>query len=129
MNADNYYQASADFLNASDKFLSKGGKFPKEINFGGAGIGGIIAGVLAGAVRTGTMKSKMKTIRSATTANDAVVPGTFKLRRQNDVYINTTVTRVKRESSSSGGGGHSSYHSSSSGSSGRSHGSGGGRKF
>ena len=129
MYADNYYQACVDFLDASDLFLSKGGRFPKNINFPGAAGGGIVAGGLAGLMRTGSMKRKMKTIRKATTANDSVVPGTFNLRRQNDLYINTTVTRVKRQTSSSGSGGRSSYHSSGSSSGGRSYGSGGGRKF
>ncbi|MDO4800096.1 MAG: TPM domain-containing protein [Bacillota bacterium] len=74
------------------------------------------------AIVMGIWYSTMKNIRRATDASGYSDPTGLKLTYQQDVYLHTSVTRVRKQSSnSSGGGGGSS-------SSGRSHG-GGGRSF
>jgi len=86
------------------------------------------AGVLVGLISVSSKKRAMKTVRTAGNASDYLVPGSFVLWKNRDVYLYSHVTRVKRETENRSGGGHSSYsggHSSFGGS----HYSGGGRSF
>jgi len=74
-----------------------------------------------------SMKSQLKTARAKPLAHDYVVPGSFRLSYNRDVFVNSHVTKVPRpkdSSGSSGGHGGSTVHPSSSG---RVHGGGGGR--
>ena len=92
----------------------------------GFNILGAIGGALAVAfIGTGSMKSKLKSVRSKPAASDYVKNGSLNITNSNDMYLYRHVSKVKIESSSSSGGGGSSSHRSSSG---RSHG-GGGRSF
>lgn len=68
----------------------------------------------------GNMKRKMNPVRRAEAAANYIVPGSYKLRDYNEIFLNRTVTRAAKPKSSSGGGG------SHVGSSGTSHGGGGG---
>lgn len=79
-------------------------------------------GVIAGLIRVGSMKKKMKTVVAAVSAKNYLAEGTYDLRNMNEVFVRSVVTKTARERSSSSGGGH---HS---GSSGVSH-SGGGFSF
>lgn len=72
-------------------------------------------------------KSMNKSISKAVTATEYVVPGSFRIARVDERFINSKVTKTRKPEpsstrSSGGGGGHYS-------SSGRSHGGGGGRHF
>ncbi|MBP3921706.1 MAG: TPM domain-containing protein [Ruminiclostridium sp.] len=84
----------------------------------------IIVAVIVAFAGTGSMKSKLKTVRSKPAASDYVKANSLDITNSNDVYLYRHVSKVKIESSSSSGGGSSSHRSSS----GRSHG-GGGRSF
>ena len=64
---------------------------------------------------TGVMKGQQKTVRSQPAADNYVKPGSFQLRRERDVFLYRTVSRVKKPEQDSSGG--SSTHTSSSGSS------------
>ncbi|MBO7376644.1 MAG: TPM domain-containing protein, partial [Clostridia bacterium] len=78
-----------------------------------------VIGLIAAAIHIGKLKRELVSVESRQEANDYIVPNSMKLTNQQDVYLYSTVTRVRRESSSSSGGG---SHTSSSG---RSHGGGG----
>ncbi len=83
------------------------------------------AGALLALIVTGSMKSKMKTVRMAGDASGYVRRDSMYLTQSNDQFLYKNVTRTLRQSSSSGSSHHGggSYHSSSSGAShGGSHG-------
>ena len=72
-------------------------------------------------------KGANKSISKAVTATEYVVPGSFRISRLDERFINSKVTKTRKpepSSSRSGGGGGGHYSSS-----GRSHGGGGGRHF
>lgn len=62
------------------------------------------------------MKGQMKTIRKKAGAASYVKEGSFRLTRQQDIYLYTTTRRRKIESNSGGSGGSSTFRSSSGGS-------------
>ena len=82
----------------------------------------IVVAVIVALIGTGTMKAKLKTVRSKPAASDYVRRDSLNITASNDIYLYRNVSRVRVQSSSSSGGG---SHRSSSG---RSHG-GGGRSF
>ena len=82
----------------------------------------VIGLVIAGIVIL-IMRSSMNTKRPQRSAVSYLTDGTYDLRRQQDIYLYSQVTKVRRQSQSSSGGG-SSVHRSSGG---RSHGGGHGR--
>ncbi len=84
-------------------------------------ISAVVALVIAGMAHS-KEKGKLTSVQSAVYAGDYVVPNSLNVYGGSDLYLYSTVTRVRRESSSSGGGGGHSSHSSSSGGS---HGGGG----
>ena len=87
-------------------------------------------GALVGLIVVGVLKSQLKTVYQATSARNYAVPGSFKLRRVNELYLYSSVTQVPKappaEKSDGFGGGFGSFGGG--GSSGFSHG-GGGRTF
>ena len=80
-----------------------------------------IASVI-GLIYLSSLKKKMKTVQAAVSAKNYLVDGTYDLRRMNEVFVRSAVTRTPRQKSSSSGGGGSHF-----GSSGVSHSGGGGR--
>ena len=84
---------------------------------------GLVVGLIVLSVR----KSQLKTVRQATSAHNYTVPGSFHLRRINELYLYSHVTQTERpQSTGRGGGGGGGFGGG--GSSGFSHG-GGGRSF
>jgi len=87
---------------------------------------GLVPGIIIALIVVAVLRVNMKTINTATSARQYIVPGSFKLTKEKDKFINVTVKRIysppPKSDSSSGG---SSSFSSSSGSSF----SGGGGKF
>ena len=79
--------------------------------------------LLAAAIAHSREKKRLQSVQQAMYAGDYVVPNSLNVYGGSDLYLYSTVSRVRRESSSSssGGGGHSSHSSSSGGS----HGGGG----
>jgi uncharacterized protein len=69
-------------------------------------------------IAAGVMRAKMSTVRPKTEANRFIIPGSLVFTRQQDIFLYSTVTRIRRDDSSSG---------SHTGSSGSSHGGGGGK--
>lgn len=133
LSAGNYYAAFGRYLNMAQDYLKQAaqghpydsaGSYAggRSVNYGAWAIGIPIAALVIALITVSIMKYGMKTARKRTEAGEYVRPGSFRLTRQQDIYLYSHVTKVKIETSSSGGG--SSTHTSSSG---RSHGGGGGR--
>lgn len=101
----------------------------------GKAVIGVIIGLIAAAITTSSMKSKLKSVRLETGASGYAVKNSLNLTNQTDHLMYANVSRIARSTDSGSGRtggsrpsgmGHS--HSSFSGSSGTHH-SGGGRKF
>ena len=116
-----YDSAGRQFLNLVDQKLKFGFLTPSM---------GKIAlcvgiGLFAAWLIVGSMKSSMKSVRQATSARNYVVPGSFRLRGVNEMFLYRNVTQTARQTQNRSGGGGSFGGG---GSSGISHG-GGGRRF
>ncbi|MGI6264678.1 MAG: TPM domain-containing protein, partial [Acutalibacteraceae bacterium] len=83
--------------------------------------GSLLAGLIVALIGTGSMKSKLKTVRFQAAASSYLKPGSLNVTQARETFLYTHVDRVAKPQSSSSGG--SSTHTSSSGSS---HGGGGG---
>lgn len=79
-------------------------------------------GLVAALITTGSMRSKLKTVRRQAAASDYVKAGSMKVTQSRDFFLYRQVNR--REKAQSSGSGGSRTHTSSSG---RTHGGGGGR--
>ncbi len=85
------------------------------------------AGLIVAGLAVAGMKGSMQNVQLATSANSYVVPNSFRMRRQNEIFLHSSIVQTARQNErtgSGGGGGGISV-----GSSGFSHGGGGGRKF
>ena len=76
---------------------------------------GLAVGLVVALIITGIWKRQLKSVRSKSAAADYVLPGSLQITGSQDLYLYSTVTKVKRQQSSSSGS-----------SSGRSHSGGGG---
>lgn len=83
-------------------------------------------GLLVGWLIVRGMQGRMNNVHTATSASSYLVPGSFHLRRQQEVFLYSHVTQTARQTQRKGGGGGGGFHI---GSSGISHGGLGGRKF
>jgi len=125
---DGEYAAGVEnYFNNVDKLFSTGrvprasGEYAKL-----GGIAGVI-GLIVSAISQAFLRSGMKTVSVARSAESYLEPGSLKLTHSRDIFLHRSVTRTRRKTESrSGGGGGSSGHTSSS--SGHSF-SGGGRSF
>ena len=70
----------------------------------------------------------MKNVQLATSANTYVVPNSFHMRRQNEIFLHSSIVQTARQTEKTGGNGPGGGGISI-GSSGISHGGGGGHKF
>lgn len=104
-------------INEKGEFVKKKGPFPIWWILGFS--------LIASGIFVGVAASKHKLVKVAVQANNYIVPGSLKLTKKNDQFLNRYVSKTYIPPSSSSSGGGSSSHSSSSG---RSHG-GGGRSF
>ena len=91
-------------------------------------IGGLIVSVVLGISIAGSAKKAMNTVRTAANADRYAVPGSFNMRRSNDIFLYMTVVRTEKPKNNGGGGGGSRFSGGYSSSGGMSF-SGGGRKF
>lgn len=133
MEIESFYSAATTVLDYAEKMYLKGWVLPK-INYLMPVIIGLILGFIIAKARTSINKSALSNIRKATSADDYYVDGSFHLGISEDNFLMTNTTRRKivhetSSSYSSSSSGRSSYHSSYRSSTGRSHSSGGGRKF
>lgn len=133
MEIESFYSAATTVLDYAEKMYLKGWVLPK-INYLMPVIVGLILGFIIAKARTSINKSALSNIRKATSADDYYVDGSFHLGISEDNFLMTNTTRRKivhetSSSYSSSSSGRSSYHSSYRSSTGRSHSSGGGRKF
>lgn len=80
----------------------------------------LVIGLVAALIATGSMKSKLKTVRQQVKADDYVAAGSMQLNYSRDFHLYTNISRREKPQSSSG----SSTHTSSSGAT---HGGGGGK--
>ncbi len=86
------------------------------------------AGLLVAFLAVSTMKGSMQNVQLATSANSYVVPNSFHMRRQNEIFLHSSIVQTARETQRTGNGG-GGGGGISVGSSGFSHGGGGGHKF
>ena len=127
-----YYDAFTEYIDIVDDYYTQYEQgTPYDVSSGGGSVFSIgffnfliaiVVAVIVALIGTGTMKAKLKTVRSKPAASDYVRRDSFNITASNDIYLYRNVSRVRVQSSSSSGGG---SHRSSSG---RSHG-GGGRSF
>ena len=82
----------------------------------------VIIGIVIAIIYTNFLKSQLKTVKSKSSASDYVIPGSFNVTGQRDVYLYSNVTKTPKPKSNSSGsrggssfGGGSSTHRSSSG--------------
>ena len=124
LSGEDYGAAASTFLDCVE-YVERDGELPeppKELPSLGITVLCVVIGFVIALIIVLSMKSKMKNVRAASTADNYLVNNSVNIRNRNVIFIRKDVTRTRRESSSSGGGGGS--HSSSSGTS---HGGGGGR--
>ena len=76
---------------------------------------GLVIGLIVALIVTGIWRAQLKSVRSQAAAANYLKPGSLLITGSQDLYLYSTVTKVKRQQSSSGS------------SSGRSHSGGGGR--
>lgn len=82
----------------------------------------LVIGAAAGGITLLVLRGQMNTAIAQTGAYNYMIPGTYNLKRYQDIFLYSNVTRHRKpDHNSSGGGGGSSVHHSSSG---RSHGGG-----
>ena len=82
-----------------------------------------VIGLIVSAIVTGSMKRKLKSVRSKPAASDYVKKGSINITHSSETFLYTNVSRVRIESNSRSGGSHGGHYSSS----GSFHGGGGGR--
>ncbi|MBQ9544250.1 MAG: TPM domain-containing protein [Clostridia bacterium] len=128
-NKDDYYSAALAFVTEYSKVVkeSKAGTLDRSLYkepFGwfGGGVISAIVGLIAGAVKTGSQKSKLKTVHFQDRASKYTVPGSLEVDNSRDTFLYSHVSRVYVEPSSSrsSGGGGSSFSGGSHGGGGRS---------
>lgn len=124
-----YYDAFTEFANECDWYIEYARRDDSDYEYSGPIlfppqfiIGSIVLGFVIALIATGTMRSKLKTIRSKSGAADYTVKDSLKVLRSNDIFLYRNVTKTAKPDDDNSGGG-SSMHTSSSG---RSHGGGGG---
>lgn len=138
LSSGNYATAFTSFANLCDDFITQANtgepydvdNLPKEpFEFVFNIVLALVIAFIIALIVTGIMRSKLKSVRSQSAADDYLKQGSMNLTKKNDLFLYQNVDRRKRPenntSSSSGSSGGSKTHTSSSG---RTHG-GGGRKF
>ena len=124
-----YLEAFTLFAQLCDEFITQakaGDPFdrhnlPKEpFDVGVHLLIALVIGAVVALVVTGSMKSKLKTVRAQAKADDYVTPGSLQVRQSADLFLYTHLDRRERAQSRGG----SSTHVSSSGTT---HGGGGGK--
>lgn len=121
---DEYYDGFETYLRELDRYFQAyedGNPIDKERNVVVIILVAIALGLLVGFITICIMKSGMKTIRPQSSASNYVKSGSYHLHKQQDIFLYSQTTKVKKAESSSGG---SSTHRSSSG---RSHGGSSGK--
>lgn len=121
-----FYDAFVSFADdAETAFISaeNGEIIERPFGFAGKGIlaGGI--GMVISLITTGSMKGKLKSVRSKDTANDYTRPGSMNITTSSDLFLYSQVSRTRRQTDSGRSGSSGSHYSSS----GVSHGGHGGR--
>ena len=117
---DDYYGAMHSFVSLCEGYVAEGPYVPTAIDFvmGFALSMCVVVPVafLIALLIVFIEKRKMNTAVLQTNANEYIIKGSLDIKESNDVFVNSTVTRVPISSGSSGGGG-----------GGRSHGGRGGK--
>ncbi len=94
--------SSANWTGAADAFIDKVSSIFDEagrFKFGQSGIIAVVAGLLAGLIRSGSLKSQLKSVASKDEANNYVRPGSFKLNVSKDIFLyrKTTTRQVRKD--------------------------------
>ena len=122
LRSDNYYEAFNKFAAYCDEFMDayeNGEPYTKPKDVGGrlAVAGAAAAGVggLTGAIGTGSMKSKLKSVARKEYASDYVKRDSLNIMEANEMYLYSNVIRtpIPRSEDRSGSGGSHSFTSSS----------------
>ena len=126
---DDYYGAALAFIKEYSGVMkeSQNGTLDRSLYkrpFGwvGASVLGGIVGLITGGIRTGTQKSKLKSVKFQDKASNYTLSGSLDMQNSRDTFLYSSVSRVYVEPSSSrsSGGGGSSFSGGSHGGGGRS---------
>ena len=109
---NNYYSAIDAFAKYCNSCVNEATSIP----VGKYLLIALVAGLIIALIVTGTMRSKLKSVKMQNTASAYTRQGSMNVRESRDLFLYRNVTRSARQSSSSSGGGGGS-HTSSSGSS------------
>lgn len=128
-----YAKAFTAYAELCDEFITQaktgqpyvGNNMPKE-PFGALKwlLISVVIGLIIALVVTGSMKSKLKTVRKQSSAANYVKNNSMRITDSRDMFLYNTVERTEKPKSNSSSGGGSSSHTSSSG---QTHGGGGGK--
>ncbi len=125
---DDYYSAALAFISEYSKAVkeSKAGTLDRSLykepfSWVGGGVVSAIVGLIAGAIKTSSQKSKLKSVNFQKQASHYTLPGSLDVANSRDTFLYSSVSRVYVEPSSSrSGGGGSSFSGGSHGGGGRS---------
>lgn len=109
LSSDNYRRAFEGYLEGAEKLVSdaRDGHFYVYVPWGRNIFIALFLGLIIALVTVFVMRSKLKSVSPKKTAGGYVKQGSFKLRREKDLFLFRTHTRTysPRQSSSGGGGG------------------------
>ena len=113
LSSGNYAQGFRSYLAGVDEGFKSEGAVRRMFRIFSA-----VGAAIVSAIAVSVSKSKLNTARKQTQANRYQKPGSMQLTRQQDIYMYSTMNRVKRatERERTGGGGGGSFHSSGGGS-------------
>lgn len=111
---------------ANEPYVYDEYEYNREPDYAKRGVFSAVIGAIVGLISTGSMKSKMKTVKTAHDASRYMRKDSLNLSRSNEVFLYNNVVKTPKSEEARGGSSHhggGSFHTSSSGSShGGSHG-------
>ena len=116
-----YYKAFKKFGKLAEEFIveaktkepySEAHPYKEKMGLGLRLLISLIAGLVAAAIVLAVLFGQLRSVRTKREAQDYVRDGSFHVNRKRDLYLYSTVTRIKKEKPQSGG---SSTHSTSDG--------------
>ncbi len=110
---DKFTEAFTDYVDLCDDFLEKAkagepytaDNLPKDpFNVGMSLVISVIIGLVVALIATGSMKSKLKSVRFRSAASDYTKPGSMYVNESRDFFLYSTVSRREKKQQSSSGG-------------------------
>lgn len=115
---NDYYGALSHYISELDRYFeayAAGNPIDRQVSRSLLPfvLAGVVLGLIVAAVVVWAMQRSLNTARAQSSAWDYVTPGSFDLKGQQDIYLYSTTTRVRRPEPESSSGGSSTHHSSS----------------